>query len=287
MSNITAEGLIRGMASVYSAIETLDAEAKSPKTEIHGSYTYQEKKLIEILTESTGADIMDSGGAYGRNWQHNREIKDWSSIPEKDVHVESYDHETWNLSISTNLFPYLNRTLQLNADTRRFNMLFKAFVKRSEVKDMGWPDTCEEFIRYLRNEKNMDVRYSSSFNTANADSTLSQVLQGVGFDYDERCFVLLQVHQGCDVRGGYTTPYIFEAEDDGTSVPRLIFDESDVYLACRCTNAHSDDCGYHWYGDYHPFHNNRTLDQYGFKSAEEWKTDYSLPKFWQPKEMKR
>ena len=32
--------------------------------------------LAEMLTENTGASILDSGGAYGRHWQTNRQVTD-------------------------------------------------------------------------------------------------------------------------------------------------------------------------------------------------------------------
>lgn len=34
--------------------------------------TSTERVLIAMLTENTGRHMLDSGGAYGRNWERNR-----------------------------------------------------------------------------------------------------------------------------------------------------------------------------------------------------------------------
>ena len=54
----------------------------------------------------------------------------------------------------------------------------------------------------------------NSFNSYNYDSNLSQVIQGTWGEFDGEPYVLLQVHQGCDVRGGYTDAKLFKIDDD-------------------------------------------------------------------------
>ena len=31
-----------------------------------------EQTIFEMITENTGSHMLDSGGAYGRNWQRNQ-----------------------------------------------------------------------------------------------------------------------------------------------------------------------------------------------------------------------
>jgi hypothetical protein len=50
-------------------------------------------------------------------------------------------------------------------------------------------------------------------NTYNHENDLDQVLQYVRFAIDGEQFILLQVHTGCDVRGGYTTPVVARMRD--------------------------------------------------------------------------
>lgn len=46
-------------------------------------------------------------------------------------------------------------------------------------------------------------------NTYNHEELLSQILQYVYFEWDNEAYIILQIHGGCDVRGGYTKPRIF------------------------------------------------------------------------------
>ena len=60
----------------------------------------------------------------------------------------------------------------------------------------------------------MECKYDT-FNTCNGDSDLSQVLQGAWLeDADGDSYLLLQIHGGCDVRGGYTDAKLFKVEYD-------------------------------------------------------------------------
>ncbi len=74
-------------------------------------------------------------------------------------------------------------------------------------------------------------------NTYNGEDFLSRVIQYVYWsDDDGDAHVMLQIHGGCDARGGYTAPVAFDVADyDGTS----IFDNARATIYC-------DDCGKHW-----------------------------------------
>ena len=67
----------------------------------------------------------------------------------------------------------------------------------------------------------MESKYEP-FNTYDGDSDLSQVLQGAWLeDADGDTYLLLQIHGGCDVRGGYTDAKLFKAEYDWQIHPYL------------------------------------------------------------------
>lgn len=51
-------------------------------------------------------------------------------------------------------------------------------------------------------------------NTYNGEDLLSQVLQYIYFTNQSGEFVVLQIHGGADVRGGYTAPHVFELNDE-------------------------------------------------------------------------
>ncbi len=64
----------------------------------------------------------------------------------------------------------------------------------------------ETFVHYATDA----TKQPETANSYNWDNYLSQVIQYVTFEYQSRWFVLLQVHGGADVRGGYTRPQVFE-----------------------------------------------------------------------------
>jgi hypothetical protein len=67
------------------------------------------KKLIyKMLTENTGAHMLDSGGVYGRNWERNqvKTIEDFENEPEE---VYTYS-KRWNeLSRTVSVYHYLSQ----------------------------------------------------------------------------------------------------------------------------------------------------------------------------------
>jgi hypothetical protein len=74
---------------------------------------------------------------------------------------------------------------------------------------------------------------------------------------------MLQIHGGCDVRGGYTKPQIFEG-----SWEEVLCRDGSFYVRCPiCEEEWStDDGGYHWY----PFGNGPTLK---YNDNDEWEFD--------------
>ena len=76
---------------------------------------------------------------------------------------------------------------------------------------------------------------------------LSQIIQYVYWTDDDGAHVLLQIHGGCDARGGYTYPVAFDVADyDGTA----IFDNARGSIFCEECGKHWDaDDGCHWAPD--------------------------------------
>jgi len=61
-------------------------------------------------------------------------------------------------------------------------------------------------------------------------------------------YVILQIHGGCDARGGYTRPRVFVIDNDDELA---IFDFRRATIFCSGNEAHwwSTDDGHHWYAD--------------------------------------
>lgn len=84
-------------------------------------------------------------------------------------------------------------------------------------------------------------------NTYNGEDCLSQTLQYGYFEHNGESYVLLQIHGGADVRGGYTRPVAFDVDDMDMS----ILDNARGGCGCDKCDArwYTDDAGSHWYAD--------------------------------------
>lgn len=202
------DGFIKGYTELLSGINTLEGEKKYPKPKIE-TIDPTKKKIQELLCENTGCNILDSGGAYGRNWERNRQ-KDFDAIPEVKV---TYN-EILGIDVTFPLYPFLVDSLELDEKAQELNKEFDKF-EREECQDCSWIETMETFVKkYGYSDIGMiENTYSNEYNY------FDQILQYLVFcteDEDDwvSTYVLLQIHNGCDVRGGYTDPYIFKLSGD-------------------------------------------------------------------------
>ena len=108
------------------------------------------------------------------------------------------------------------------------------------------------------------------FNSCNQISNLSQIIQFCAFGQKRELasfeHVILQVHNGCDARGGYTRPRVFKLTNEGG-----IYTVANGYIRC-------DGCGTFWEtdDDSHWYHKGccglgagTRLELYDFKSGED------------------
>lgn len=156
--------------------------------------------LATMLTENTGVALCDSGGIYGRHWEENqgRDLASFEDAPEAEIVSYGEDEFGW---IKIDLFHYLESRVQFDSE---LDEEFAKFADLPENKNEGWLYLMEEFA-----ESKSDNARSETFNSYNAETLLSQTIQGTVFEMGEDWYVLLQIHGGCDVRGGYTAPHVF------------------------------------------------------------------------------
>jgi hypothetical protein len=162
--------------------------------------------IFDMLTENTGSHFLDSGGAYGRHWERNQEltIEDFENEPEESY---TYNKDSNYLERTVSVFHFLS---QLDTDwiCEEFNnMPCRDWDSGGEVygvSDAQW--------RWLTSKCEVEIGYT--FNTYNGDSHLSQVLQGSWLKLNGDVYLLLQIHGGCDVRGGYTNAKLFTTHEE-------------------------------------------------------------------------
>ena len=157
------------------------------------------KVLIEMFTEFTGVSILDSGDAYGRNFERNRKIKDWDSIPEV---------EPWfcckELGPIIHLFPFLNNRLEFEEE------LTKDFYKWLDEHPDEYSNDVKSIEKWVNEHNNLIHEHYEL--TYNFDTFFDQ-----GFQYNyfrdpdrKKEYLAIMIHGGADIRGGYTDAKIFK-----------------------------------------------------------------------------
>jgi hypothetical protein len=205
------------MVGLYDAIETakVTEEAKSVESPaIPESFNQTEKVLVTMMRDNTGASILDSGGAYGRAWQ--RALKEDFGKRERatvEGRVSRYNGKTeLCLDVSIDLFSYLAEKLTYD---RAMTRQFEKFSKLPENENDHWLGLMRAFPEWIADKRDARLgEHSGVENSYNHDCYLSGTIQFAFFELNHEAYCLLQIHGGCDVRGGYTGPIAFTCEDN-------------------------------------------------------------------------
>ena len=203
-----------------------------------------QKLVHDMLMHNTGIHMMDSGGGAGRHWQRNAEkppkdapdvvldipVKSWTlehngtfvrrgdkrsdlmaykGLSAQEMEAEGYVIKenravSDDIGITVNLYHYLPTVLELDELCDAFNALP---VKDWESETYGVSTAGAAWL------KRKGFTIGDSWNTYNGEYNISQTLQGTELKIDglgEGDYVLLQVHGGADVRGGYTDAKLFK-----------------------------------------------------------------------------
>jgi len=195
--------------------------------------TPTEKALIAQLTENTGMAMCDSGGAYGRNWEKNQG-RTFIDEPATVLKFERWG-DCFSINVTHNVFHWLNERVDYDADMTR---KLKVFARRKQYEDSYWLIIMEDFAaKHGAHEDSIGM-----VNTYNGEDLLSQVLQYYHW-YDRDAYAeyaAIQIHGGCDVRGGYTAPKIYRVCDG-------LFDNARARIHCPvCRAMWESDEGYYW-----------------------------------------
>lgn len=178
-----------------------------------------EQTVFAMLTENTGASLLDSGGAYGRNWQRNQalSLEDFRNRPAATLEVSKYERDGkahYEAIPTVDVFHLLTHCLELDEACKTFNAL--------PVEDWRSDDfygVSAEGEQWLK-ERGFTESALGGFNTYNWCSNHSQILQGHYLvNDDDEAYLLLQIHGGCDARGGYTDAKLFKMDEWGDRDP--------------------------------------------------------------------
>ena len=198
--------------------------------------TKTEQVIFDMLTENTGTHFLDSGGDDGRMWQRNakKTLDDFRSEP-----FATIDPKYGDSSIS--LFHYMNQYLDFDEELTKH---FEEFA--TQLPEEPWLEIIEEWLDVLGVEPEGEF-YSDSrwnFNTYNFDLWwVNQTLQGSFFGMSGKEFLVVQVHGGADVRGGYTKPKVF-ALKSWSGKDEFVLSGADICFTCPKCDATLNISGY-------------------------------------------
>lgn len=192
--------------------------------------------IAAMLKENTGRNILDSGMIYGYGYDARKDV-DYPNTPDHYIKDGIYFKST---------FHHLLDNLIVDAEE---NKRFMQFAALPEHQDEPWSATLEAYC------KMMHYTADVAGLTANSDNFLDVEYQWVEVDdkedYNDRELVVIRSHNGCDIRGGYSTPVWFTYKENYRDNSN--FYSIDVgYLYCSQDSDHRFDCydGYHWaYGE--------------------------------------
>ena len=194
-------------------------------------------KLAELLTENTGRHFLDSGFCYGRNWERNQG-RDFAA--ESEGTLEFGNHKgVLEIDLMLSVYHFLKTRLEFNPDLDR---RYRAYVEQ-EDEDLGI-SSAETFAESIDGRGIYGDGSPMTINTHNGEDLLSQILQYVYWTDEDGAHVLLQIHGGCDMRGGYTDPVAFDVEEETS-----IFDNARASIYCDGCKKRWDLNGSSWAPD--------------------------------------
>jgi hypothetical protein len=190
--------------------------------------------IANMLTENTGTHFLDSGGTNGRAWQRNQGRK-FDAEP-----LATLDFK-YGIEVTLNVYHWLADRLTLS---KSMDQKFRRFCARAEHKDESCFALVGLWLEYLGKGENRprgiyNDENPVTVNTYNGEDLLSQVIQFTYFVLDFQAYVVLSIHGGADVRGGYTRPRVFEVSGEEMS----IFDNARASIYCT---GDRDACGACW-----------------------------------------
>jgi hypothetical protein len=219
-----------------------------------------------MLKENTGRALCDSGGdpkydengnyigsehGLGRNYEYNSRF-DFEKQEPTTLRFDVWNGKFSYIDITHNVFHWLSERLDYDEEANA------AFDELAEANpDDTWHELREKFPQWYvdRLNETAEVKWEAggiygeddpiTVNTYNHDNLLSQTLLYKYFELDPAVgkrpyhtpkYVVLQIHGGADVRGGYTKPRVFQVNENLGELP--LTDDNRASISCSGENHH-------------------------------------------------
>ena len=224
--------------------------------------------IVKMLRENTGASFLDSGGTpkfdengcylgstggYGRAYERNQ-CTHFDLQPHLAYRFSTWGNGSWELESSRSVYQLLQSNFEFAED---WQQIFDDFCENID-RGKSWLQCMQEFGDWLGSiyEEVGFGPYGESphawdgiCNTYNVENNLSQDLQFMELSIPEEGtnLTIIQIHNGCDARGGYTAPKVFR-ENGMCELP--LWDTGRLWVHCTANENHqwdSDNGGYSFY----------------------------------------
>lgn len=165
-----------------------------------------ERKLAQMFIEGVPISFLDSGMAYGYNYEYNRKHPVWEK-PESHVSFMVYDDGSLETSLYLNTYRLLCNQLEYDKDADK---KFQKWSKKWDIEDEdeGWEAHLDDFPEISKCDRTPEEWIID--NTYNGETLLDQHF---AYYYCPNAdYVILQIHGGCDLRCGYTNPVLFRID---------------------------------------------------------------------------
>lgn len=226
-------GLIEGLVTVISGLE----DARLRKTEkrapaIPRRLTPTQRKLAKMFMQHISTSILDSGGSYGYGYQFSRENPEWEK-PQTRFEFDPCYGDSFEMSSIVSTYHLLSGQLDY---VSAWNTKFQKWVRQWYAKDEDWEEHLEEFKHPGTGELCTGSGgdwYSKSWvsgYTYNDETLLDRDF--IYYKYGD--LIIIQIHNGCDARGGFTSPVLFNIE---------YWNEFNPYVGA---SAHCPECNSYW-----------------------------------------
>lgn len=246
--------------------------------------TKTEEAIHSMLKENTGRALCDSGGTpkydndgnyigskhgYGRNYEKhkNKTVEDFKESP--DCRLKVWDGEDFYIVVD--VFHWMVNRLEFRE--KLTELLYGDFVeesldgKRGHLAKIGYLEAFPHFAEHKGLHRDVTGLHGEGdpmvVNTYNGECSLSQTLQFVYYEAEYESFVVMQTHNGADVRGGYSYPKVFMTDTD-------VLRWNLLDLGCEENRNHiwTTDAGYHFWEDGSTAGKN--LKEFNSAPKEEW-----------------
>lgn len=158
--------------------------------------------------------LKNDAGQFVRRFMSQKEAKQYIAGDARTYTIEKETLDSGDIDYTVNIFHHLTASLDIDETCRAFNTLPCDYWNSEKAYGISLEQ--EEWL------ENHGLTIGNTWNSYNGESNLSQALQGANVTENDDhtstdewpTYILLQIHQGCDVRGGYTNAKLFKISSD-------------------------------------------------------------------------